>query len=88
MHRRQFLSEGITAASIGLFSPAVLTTAMVAATTAGALPQHRTIRVAFLLGDNANVIDTADTVGSIPGRGRLGRLRHTRVRALHRRAGA
>ena len=58
MQRRQFLSGSIAVTSIGLFNPA-FTDAAAAATPAGALPQHRTIRVAFLLGNNANVIDTA-----------------------------
>jgi transcriptional regulator GlxA family with amidase domain len=57
MQRRDFLSGGIALTSIGLFKPALSDGART--TPGGALTRKGTVRVAFLLGDHANVIDTA-----------------------------
>jgi transcriptional regulator GlxA family with amidase domain len=50
MQRRRFLAHSLTALSIAQFATAAGT---------GALPSRKTIRVAFLLGKGANVIDTS-----------------------------
>ena len=56
MHRRHFLGSAI-AASIALFGSGAQA-APAAAEPAAPLPKRRRVRVAFMLGDHANVIDT------------------------------
>jgi len=56
MHRRHFLGSTI-AASIALFGSGAQA-APAAAEPAAPLPKRRRVRVAFMLGDHANVIDT------------------------------
>jgi transcriptional regulator GlxA family with amidase domain len=56
MHRRHFLGSTI-AASIALFGSGAQA-APAAAEPAAPLPRRRRVRVAFMLGDHANVIDT------------------------------
>jgi transcriptional regulator GlxA family with amidase domain len=56
MHRRHFLGSTI-AASIALFGSGAKA-APAAAEPAAPLPKRRRVRVAFMLGDHANVIDT------------------------------
>jgi transcriptional regulator GlxA family with amidase domain len=56
MQRREFLGTSL-AASIGLFGRAGL--AAEGAGTPASLPRRDRVRVAFMLGDGANVIDTA-----------------------------
>jgi len=54
MQRRQFIGSTL-AASIALFSRRIAA----GSSPAGSLPRRDRVRVAFMLGDNANVIDTA-----------------------------
>lgn len=56
MHRRQFIGTTL-AASVALFGHGQVRAAADGA--ASPLPKRERIRVAFMLGDNANVIDTA-----------------------------
>jgi transcriptional regulator GlxA family with amidase domain len=56
MHRRQFIGTTL-AASVALFGSGL--TRAAAAGALAPLPKRERIRVAFMLGDNANVIDTA-----------------------------
>ena len=56
MHRREFIGKTI-AASIALFGAGRAAAAQ--AGTLSPLPKRENIKVAFMLGDNANVIDTA-----------------------------
>lgn len=57
MQRREFLGTSL-AVSVALFGPAARA-ATAAGTPAAPLPRRERVRVAFMLGDNANVIDTA-----------------------------
>jgi len=56
MHRRHFLST-TRAASVALFGPGSARAAE--AGPLAPLPRRKLVRVAFMIGDNANVIDTA-----------------------------
>ncbi|HEU0225616.1 MAG TPA: DJ-1/PfpI family protein [Steroidobacteraceae bacterium] len=56
MHRRQFINTTL-AATVALFGPGLAQAAT--GGTPAPLPKRARIRVAFMLGDNANVIDTA-----------------------------
>lgn len=62
MQRRRFIADSLAASAIGLFAATPARPAAAAAADTAPpprLPQHRTVRVAFLLNQNANVIDTA-----------------------------
>ncbi len=62
MQRRNFIGMGLGAAALAAFSPRSRGAASGSAAVGGpsaSLPKRRRIKVAFLLGDNANVIDTA-----------------------------
>ena len=54
MHRRTFVTQSMTAAALAVFGQAGC-----AAETSTSLPQRRTTKIAFMLGEGANVIDTA-----------------------------
>ncbi|HEU5468655.1 MAG TPA: hypothetical protein VFU77_05055, partial [Steroidobacteraceae bacterium] len=56
MHRREFIGTTI-AASVALFGSGRVAAAQ--AGTLAPLPKRESIKIAFMLGDNANVIDTA-----------------------------
>jgi transcriptional regulator GlxA family with amidase domain len=58
MERREFLGTSL-AASVALFGPGSGAAAENAGSPAAPLPRRDRVRVAFMLGDNANVIDTA-----------------------------
>jgi transcriptional regulator GlxA family with amidase domain len=57
MQRREFIESSLAAATIATFAGASASAAEGAKTPAP-LPKRRTIRVAFMLGEGANVIDT------------------------------
>ena len=61
MKRRHFMSKAITAATIATFSgiAAGATPASAGAAKLEPLPKRKKVRVAFMLGEGANVIDTA-----------------------------
>lgn len=58
MQRRTFLSQSVTAASLAIFAGAA-TGGQNISSGATALPRRKRIRVAFMLGEGSNVIDTA-----------------------------
>jgi transcriptional regulator GlxA family with amidase domain len=58
MERREFLGTSL-AASVALFGPGSGAAAENAGSPVAPLPRRDRVRVAFMLGDNANVIDTA-----------------------------
>lgn len=58
MQRREFLGTSLTA-SLALFGPGAGAATAAAGAPAAPLPRRERVRVAFMLGDNANVIDTA-----------------------------
>jgi transcriptional regulator GlxA family with amidase domain len=58
MHRREFLGTSLTA-SLALFGARARAATAAAGTPAAPLPRRERVRVAFMLGDGANVIDTA-----------------------------
>jgi transcriptional regulator GlxA family with amidase domain len=63
MKRRSFLGQSISAAALGVFAATARPGDAVAAQSGTAelppLPKRSAVRVAFLLGDSANVVDTA-----------------------------
>lgn len=58
MQRRTFMSGSVAAASLAIFAGAVQAAQQSSAGT-GPLPRRKKIRVAFMLGEGSNVIDTA-----------------------------
>jgi transcriptional regulator GlxA family with amidase domain len=56
MERRQFIASSLGATALAAFGA---TTVSAAGATPAALPRRDRVRVAFMLGDRANVIDTA-----------------------------
>lgn len=59
MHRRTFLSTSVAAASLAVFARPAAAAAQNKSSGATALPRRKKIRVAFMLGEGSNVIDTA-----------------------------
>lgn len=58
MHRRTFISQSLGAAAIATFAVSAQA-AQSASAGANPLPRRKRVRVAFMLGEGANVIDTA-----------------------------